>query len=68
IYLRHLFCGYNQITSLNISNIYDLWILDVTQMPTLAEVCVWEMPFPPEHVLVTSSGSPNVYFTTECSQ
>ena len=31
------------------------------------EVCVWEMPFPPEGFELDSTGSPNVYFTTECS-
>jgi len=67
LYLRHLYCGYNQITSLDISRSYDLWILDVTEMPTLTEVCVWEMPFPPEHVLVNAGGSSNTYFTDVCS-
>jgi hypothetical protein len=36
-------------------------------MPTLLEVCVWEMPFPPEGVEIDTTGSPNIYFTTECS-
>ncbi len=66
--LRHLYCGYNQISSLNISNNFNLWILDVTEMPTLGEVCVWVTPFPPEYILVNSSGSPSVYFTTSCSK
>jgi rhodanese-related sulfurtransferase len=37
-------------------------------MPTLFEVCVWVTPFPPEGLEILSTGSPNVYFTTECSQ
>jgi hypothetical protein len=37
-------------------------------MPSLGEVCVWELPFPPEGMTVHTTGSPNVYFTTECSQ
>ena len=36
-------------------------------MLTLTEVCVWEMLFPPAEVDVNTSGSPNVYFTTNCS-
>jgi hypothetical protein len=36
-------------------------------MLSLNEVCVWTMPFPPERVYVTTYGSPNVYFTTDCS-
>jgi hypothetical protein len=37
-------------------------------MPSLHEVCVWEMPFPPlEGLKLEKTGSPNVYFTTECS-
>ena len=31
-------------------------------MPTLYEVCVWTIPFPPERVYVDTSGSPNVEF------
>jgi len=36
-------------------------------MPTLHEVCVWTMPFPPDGVNVDTTGSPNVFFTNECS-
>jgi len=42
--------------------------LDISEMPSLYEVCVWTLPFPPEGFLVFTSGSPNVYFTTECSK
>jgi len=43
--------------------------LNLSFMPTLYEVCVWEMPFPPDDKvdLVDTTGSPNVYFTTDCS-
>ena len=36
-------------------------------MPSLYEVCVWVMPFPPENAVgtVDTTGSPNVYFTTD---
>jgi len=36
-------------------------------MPTLEEVCVWTMPFPPEGFKLCADGSPNTYFTTDCS-
>jgi len=34
----------------------------------LEKVCVWTMPFPPEEIKVCTDGSPNVYFTTDCSK
>ncbi len=37
-------------------------------MPTLYQVCVWELPFPPEGVDVDMTDSPNVYFTTDSSK
>ena len=36
-------------------------------MPSLIEVCVLEIPFPIADVELDTTGSPNVYFTTECS-
>ncbi len=38
-------------------------------MPTLYEVCIWEIPFPPEDIVVQvdTTGSPNVCFTTDCA-
>jgi len=38
-------------------------------MPTLYEVCVWTMPFPPSGVYlgVDVTGSPNVCFETDCN-
>jgi hypothetical protein len=39
----------------------------LSEMPTLHEVCVRTLPFPPEYCRVDTSGSPNVYFTTECT-
>ena len=64
--LRYLLCNRNQITNLDISNNTSLVNLDLSYMPTLYEVCVWEMPFPPAGVEVDTDGSPNVYFTTDC--
>jgi len=37
-------------------------------MPGLEKVCVSALPFPPEGVGLCAEGSPNVYFTTECSK
>jgi hypothetical protein len=68
-----LSCSGNQMSSLNISNNPDLGpftgmtVLDISNMPSLHEVCVLTMPFPPEGVEIDPTGSPNVYFTIECS-
>ena len=78
--LTVLDCSLNQLTSLDVSNNIHLgtagWMfidhnlegLIISGMPTLEEVCVWELPFPPDGVPVDTMGSPNVYFTTECSK
>ena len=74
--LKGLGCSDNQLTSLNISKNIELLTgfampggLGLSNMPTLYEVCVWEIPFPPpdRNGSVDTTGSPNVYFTTECS-
>ena len=65
--LTWLYCGENQLTSLDVSNNTALVTLGLFSMPTLYEVCVWKMPFPPAGVTVDTIGSPNVYFTTECT-
>ncbi|MFH0756016.1 MAG: T9SS type A sorting domain-containing protein [Bacteroidota bacterium] len=59
-------CSENQLTSLDVSKNTGLYNLIIKGMPTLNQVCVWEMPFPPERVWIEMDGSPNVYFTTEC--
>jgi hypothetical protein len=74
--LTDIDCGGNQLNSLDISNNINLgdnmWesIPDIVldSMPTLFEVCVWELPFPPEGVEIEITGSPNINFTTECSK
>ena len=73
--LLELWCGYNQLTSLDISNNTSLGIeessiceLSIVNMPTLEEVCVWTTTFPPEDFKLCADGSPNVYFTTACSK
>ena len=68
IALFGLICSDNQITSLDVSNNVVLEELNISNMPSLGEVCVWEVPFPPEGVTVDITGSPNVYFTTDCSK
>jgi hypothetical protein len=35
-------------------------------MPALQQVCVWTMPFPPEGIEIDTTGSTNIYFSTEC--
>jgi len=46
---------------------YKVTEIDISQMPTLYQVCVWTMPFPPSGVFVNTTGSPNVYFTMDCN-
>jgi len=76
--LEQLHCSNNQLTTLNISKNTNLhnrcdregrcsYGLTVSNIPTLSEICVSEIPFPPESLGVDTTGSPNVYFTTDCS-
>ncbi|MCP4312343.1 MAG: T9SS type A sorting domain-containing protein [Bacteroidetes bacterium] len=65
--LLELYCSDNQLTSLDVSNNAAIEYLYLSNMPTLYQVCVWELPFPPISVNLDTTGSPNVYFTTECS-
>jgi hypothetical protein len=64
--LIELVCFSNQLTSLDVSKNTALEYLDISLMPDLYKVCVWEMPFPPANVYVNITDSPNVYFTTDC--
>lgn len=59
-------CG-NQLSKIDLSQNSKLKLIGVDNMPTISEVCVWTMPFPPEGVRVLMGFSPNVFFTTECS-
>jgi len=63
--LKDLKCGLNQLTILDIRNNTSLKNLSIWDMPDLRCVSVWTSPFPPAGVQVDTSGSPNVYFTTE---
>jgi len=63
-----LFCSSNQLTRLDISKNSKLDWLWIDNMPTLHEVCVWTLPFPPSGFHLKVNGSPNVYFTMDCSK
>jgi hypothetical protein len=66
--LISLGCAHNKLTTLDVSNNTSLCTLMIAEMTSLYKVCVWEMPFPPAGVEVYMDGSPNVYFTTDCSK
>jgi len=57
---------FNQLTSLDVSNNTSLYFFDMRGMTSLFEVCVWD-DFSIANQGVDTSGSPNVYFTTDCS-
>ena len=65
--LQFLHCKGNQISKLDFSNNIYLLEIGIGQMSTLHEVCVWTMPFPPQGITVDTSGSPNAYFTMDCT-
>ena len=64
--LEYLSCLSNQLTSLDVSNNSALVYLELGQMPTLHEVCVWTIPFPPAGLQVNTTDSPNLFFTKAC--
>jgi len=68
IALIDLNCSSNKLNTLDISNNTVLHYLYISEMPSLHKVCVLEIPYPPEGCEVYKTGSPNVYFTTECSE
>ena len=72
--LEYLNCADNQLSCLDISNNTLIGSgngnntkLDLGYMPSLTEVCVWTTPFPPSGMEINISGSPNLYFTENCS-
>jgi len=72
-YLKSLECTNLQLTSLDVSDNIQLEHFrcrsnQLTSMPTLFEVCVCELPFPPEGVDIDTTASTNIYFTTACSK
>jgi len=64
--LGALYCDENLLTTINLSN-SALYYINLASMPSLSEVCVWTMPFPPTGVTVDTTGSPNVYLTMTCN-
>lgn len=66
--LMELEFGGNQLSTLDLTNNPALEHLELNQMPSLGEVCVWTTPFPPARVNLDTTGSPNIFFTTECIQ
>jgi Leucine-rich repeat (LRR) protein len=67
INLIDLRCWSNQLIHLDVSNNTSLRTLGIRGMPSLTEVCVWEMPITTP-LDVFADDSPNFYFTTDCSK
>lgn len=65
--LTYLYCGGNLLTRLNVSINSSLQQLDLSNLPALYKVCIWISPFPSAGLWVTTSGSPNAYFSTDCN-
>ncbi len=65
--IKTLCCYDNQLTSLDVSNNTALQDISIKDMPLLTRVCVWELPFPPAGIKIDTTGSPSVYFTTDCN-
>ena len=66
IELSFLNCNGCKLTSLDVSKNTALLDLIITNMPTLHAVCVWE-GFRPDSVIIDTTHSPNLYFTTQCA-
>jgi Leucine-rich repeat (LRR) protein len=67
IALITLICSFNNLHVLDVSSNTALSVLYLGNIPSLEEVCVWTMPFPPANFTLCMDGSPSVYFTTQCS-
>lgn len=63
---RMISCG-NQLTTLDVSRNAKITTLGIDNMPSLTEVCVWTLPFPPEGVRVLMDFSPNLVFVRDCN-
>jgi len=68
IALKYLDCRWNKLTTLDLSKNTSLGEMSLGMMPSLYKVCVWAMPFPPTGVITITFGSPNLYFTMDCSK
>jgi C1A family cysteine protease len=65
--LELLWVQENQLSSLDLSNNSSLKEINLHSIQTLYQVCTWTAPFPPPNITVATNDSPNVYFTTECT-
>lgn len=61
--LEVFICSANALSQLDISIHSELKFLWIEDMPSLHEVCVWTLPFPPENLQFKSQNSPNVSYT-----
>lgn len=79
-FLYEVWCGGNQLEYLNLqnnSNIFSegtlspgkdfIGYLDVTNMVTLSQICVDESVYDSIGAHIDTTGSPNVYFTSDCT-
>ena len=56
------------VSERGISNNKSLKNIQWRDNPSLNEVCVWELPFPPAGVEIDIPESPNINYTTDCSK
>jgi hypothetical protein len=67
--LSFLACSDNPLGTLDISNNLKLGTGSWYFIDHIIEsIVLSEMPSPPEGITVDTTGSPNIYFTTECSK
>lgn len=60
--LNMLNCMNNELTNLNLTTCPSLTYIQLNDMPSLQQVCVWITPFPPEGVTLKKTSSPNITF------
>ena len=63
--LTSLDCSCNPLANLDLSVNASLSDLTLRNMPSLSDVRVWTLPFPPGGVTVDTTGSPNLHFTID---
>lgn len=65
--LANFYCDSNLLTSLDLTNNTNIKDIDVSNMPSLAEICIfdgfWEMD---PAISIDDESSPNILYTTEC--
>lgn len=64
--LTHLLCYAIEMNTLDISNNTNLEFLNISDLPFLGQVCVWELPFPPAGTTVIADNSPDVVYSVNC--